>query len=374
LPGPLEFHGIIFDHAPHFGELQLNDRSLPATKDGLLPTALSAADEPHQTMKLRCTSCHGQTDPSVHMEVGLSTCFLCHFKEGHFNQGTGACTHCHQIPEGRFELGGGITFTHELVYQNGIDCQNCHGGLNHGDGNVSRVRCQVCHNREVDLEKISDTELMHQLHVTEHKVECIDCHGEITHSVRKHELTDAASDCSSCHPNHHREQVNMLQGTGGLSIGEGRAGMTATGVQCLACHRDREISTTGSIVWKASAEVCTACHTDAATEELQAYQDDVQASLTDIKSALQRASNALKVVELAPEQLAESEAVLSRLEHDVDFLRVGNGIHNIHYATTLTNVLFDDTAALCRTLDVAGPTITLPANAYEIDEASTNRE
>ena len=49
--------------------------------------------------KLRCTSCHSQIVQGSHMSVTTSTCFLCHFKDQHFNQGLGTCTRCHQIPQ-----------------------------------------------------------------------------------------------------------------------------------------------------------------------------------------------------------------------------------------------------------------------------------
>ena len=228
----------------------------------------ASQEDPHHGMKLRCTSCHSQDDPSEHIAVSTRTCFLCHFKQGLFNEGVAACTRCHQIPEERFDLGGGITFTHDLVYENGVDCKSCHGDLNRGSGNVARVRCQVCHNREVDLEKIVDGKLMHEVHVTEHKVDCMDCHEEITHSLSTEKLTHAASDCASCHPDHHREQVNMLLGVGGLSIPEQAASMSTSRVQCIACHREKQVSATGTVVWKASADVCSACHTAAAEPQL----------------------------------------------------------------------------------------------------------
>ena len=58
------------------------------------------------------------------MTVTTSTCFLCHFKGELFNEGLGACTHCHQIPDQKFDLGGGVTFTHDLAYDKGVDCVN----------------------------------------------------------------------------------------------------------------------------------------------------------------------------------------------------------------------------------------------------------
>ena len=47
------------------------------------------------------------------MTVTTTTCFLCHFKDQPFNEKLSACTHCHQIPQQEFDLGGGVKFTHD---------------------------------------------------------------------------------------------------------------------------------------------------------------------------------------------------------------------------------------------------------------------
>ena len=108
-----------------------------------------------------------------------------------------------------------MTFTHDLAYEKGVDCANCHGDVIRGTGEVPRERCLSCHNREGDLARITDHEFMHAKHVTEHKVDCLQCHTPIQHSLDRDKLAHAAADCQSCHPNHHREQVEMLQGHGG---------------------------------------------------------------------------------------------------------------------------------------------------------------
>ena len=121
------------------------------------------------------------------MTVTTTTCFLCHFKDQPFNEKLSACTHCHQIPQQEFDLGGGVKFTHELAFKKGVDCKSCHGDLIRGNGDVPRERCLSCHNREGDLAKIDDHEFMHNKHVTEHKVDCIQCHTPILHTPRSQE-------------------------------------------------------------------------------------------------------------------------------------------------------------------------------------------
>ena len=230
--GRVNFHGIAFDHTPHLTE----------TRRG---------------KQLRCTSCHSQIVQGVHMAVTETTCFLCHFKAEKFNEGLSSCTRCHQIPEKSYDLGGGVKFTHELAYKKGVDCFNCHADVIRGQGEVPRERCLVCHNREGDLAKIKDSAFMHAKHVTEHAVNCLNCHLQIEHSLDQNKLVHAADDCAACHPNHHHEQVQMAQGIGGLTVPGVTGGMAVTRIGCPTCHRFKEISTTGTTLWKASAAVCS---------------------------------------------------------------------------------------------------------------------
>lgn len=346
LGGHIDFHGIPFDHTPHLSNLR-HDK------------------------ELRCTSCHGMLVQGHHMSASTTTCFLCHFKDTHFNEGVGACTRCHQIPEEKFDLGGGIEFSHELAYEKGVDCRNCHGDLIRGNGEVASEKCRVCHNREEDIQKLDDHKLMHQLHVTAHKVECFDCHQPIEHSLGPEKLVHAASDCDSCHPNHHREQVDMLQGLGGKSLSDQAATMLATRVECKSCHRVMEASPTG-VLWKASADVCTTCHSSTAVEQLQSYVRDLDTSLAEIEAAVEVVQSAIDTTDMTPGRAAELEAELGKVKDDLSFLKIGNGIHNIHYATTLASALRDELATLCLDLGIPEPKITLPEYVEPLDPNQAN--
>lgn len=335
LAGRVEFQGVSFDHRPHLETLR-------------------------RGKKLRCTSCHGQMVQGSHMSVTTSTCFLCHFKEGLFNEGLGACTRCHQIPEEEFDLGGGVTFHHDLAYEKGVDCANCHGDLIQGKGEVPPERCGVCHNRQSDLVMIDDHEFMHQKHVTEHKVDCLECHLEIHHSIDEDRLLHAASDCTSCHPAQHHEQVKMIQGIGGRSISAETGSMAVARIACSSCHQVKKTSSTGTVLWKASIETCITCHDESDIERYQDYHKILRASLSDIESNIQRVHAALESAKLAADRLAAIRVQLNDLEVDLGFLRIGNDIHNIHYASTLTRALVDQLSALCRELKIDEPEIVLP--------------
>ena len=342
LAGRVDFQGVPFDHRPHLLEMR-------------------------RGKKLRCTSCHSQIVQGKHMTVTTSTCFLCHFKDGLFNEGLGACTRCHQIPEEEFDLGGGVTFHHDLAYEKGVDCSNCHGDLIRGNGDVPKERCTVCHNREDDLKRIDDHEFLHRKHVTDHKVDCLECHLEIHHSLDPHRIARAASDCASCHPNHHQEQVKMLQGVGAKSVTTQSNSMIVARIACPSCHQVKEVSPTGTVLWKASTRMCAECHEPSTIKRLKAYHETLRASLTDIESTIARVREAIQTADLDADRKDAVPEQLDKLQDDLNFLRVGNGVHNIHFADTLTRTLVKQLSALCRELEIDEPNVALPKEAEKTE-------
>ncbi len=335
LSGRVDFHGVSFDHRPHFDETRLG-------------------------MQIHCTSCHGQVMQGEHMAVTHSTCFLCHFKGQPFNEGPATCTRCHQIPDKPFDLGGGVMFTHELAYEKGVDCAACHGDLIRGQGDVHRERCLVCHNRPEDLARIDDHAFLHQTHVADHHVDCLACHLEIHHSLDRHKVAHAASDCASCHPDHHREQVNMLQGLGARSVPSHPGGMAATRIECRACHQVHDASATGTVLWKASAEVCATCHVSEAVEQLEAYHGELKGGYDRFQATLDRAGEALAAASLDAQERSALRAELDNLQFDVNFLREGNALHNIHYADKLVHTLAECLRDISRRLGLADPEVGVP--------------
>jgi predicted CXXCH cytochrome family protein len=335
LAGRVEFHGIPFDHGPHL------------TQD-------------RRGKTLRCTSCHSQIVQGAHMTVTTSTCFLCHFKDNVFNEGLGTCTRCHSIPEKSYDLGGGVMFTHDLAYERGADCADCHSDLVRGNGEVPRERCTVCHNRQDDLRRIDDHVFLHQMHVTDHKIDCLDCHLEIQHSLDPHRMERAVSDCQSCHPNQHGEQIRLLRGEGAKSVAIDRGNMAVAGIACKTCHQESVTSDSGAILWKASTTVCIQCHDAAATERLLVRHEQQTESMATIENELTRVREAIPAANLAETQAAELTQRLGDLEGDLKFLRVGNSIHNMHYADSLVRALVEHLRAICRELNIDEPAIEMP--------------
>ena len=154
----------------------------------------------------------------------------------------------------------------------------------------------------------------------------------------------------------------MLLGEGGKSMPARHGGMAVAGISCPSCHRIKQVSPTGTVLWKASTAVCIQCHDEAAAERLAAQHELLKSSLADIEADLSRAREALGASGLDETHKAEIAGRLQDLEDDLRFLRVGNSIHNMHYADSLIHALVDKLRAVCRDLSIPEPTIKLPTN------------
>jgi nitrate/TMAO reductase-like tetraheme cytochrome c subunit len=339
LSGRVDYNGIAFDHGKH----------LPKDENELT-----------RGMHLRCTSCHSQIVQGQHMTVTESTCNLCHFKDIPFNEGLGACTRCHQIPDAEYDLGGGVKFHHDLAYTNGVECASCHADLIRGNGEVPRERCTVCHNREDDLVKIGDKEFMHRTHVTDHKVDCMSCHITLSHAKDPHKIASAVSQCAVCHPNQHHQQVAMLEGNGAQLIAPHPSNMTAARIACFTCHRETEVSPTGTVLMKASLATCVGCHAPAEIDGLKSYHDQLKESLTGLEADVERIQAALTEATLETADRGAISDRLAKVRHDVGFLHAGNDIHNSHYASELVTKILDEMTAMCTLLQLDAPAIQLP--------------
>ena len=82
--------------------------------------------------------------------------------------------------------------------------------------------------------------------------------------------------------------------------------------------------------------------------------------LSEIESNIHRARAALDSAELDEDRSTANRALLDDLQDDLDFLRVANSVHNVHYASALTDALLDGLSKLCRELEITEPMIALP--------------
>ncbi len=290
LKGKENFKGVTFDHEPHLTQKR-RDR------------------------QLRCTSCHAQIVQGEHITVTETTCFLCHFKPDPLtNQVTdlARCTHCHTPPTGA--AAADTAFDHTSVLARGVNCADCHKTDVSGDGFVPIERCNSCHAQVEHLEKYSDRDFVHQMHVTDHKVECTNCHTAIRHGKHIESMESAKEQCSSCHglPDHAMERV----WSGDLpGITPSPSPMAKVGMTCTSCHNE-PIHENGKGFGKPT---CTPCHTP-----------EYNALWPKWKGPVERA---LEAVEQKVKALPEPDR--SQLLQAIDIYRRGEPLHNPDLVKTL---------------------------------------
>jgi hypothetical protein len=152
----------------------------------------------------------------------------------------------------------------------------------------------------------------------------------------------------------------MFEGTGTNTIPGHAGGMTVTRVTCRTCHRVKEITPTGAVLWKASAQVCSMCHEASEAERLRSYHEALQAARPELDAIVRQARKALSAAKLSAQRAAALSGELDHIHADLEFLRKGDDVHNIHYADRLTRVLRDQIAGVCRELKLPEPKVVLP--------------
>ena len=297
LAGRELFGDVLFDHAAHLAGMR-------------------------RGKTLRCTSCHSQIVQGSHIAVTPSTCILCHFKDQKPGSKLSRCTLCHNVPD-RVIRRGSLTFDHGDVSRLGMECRSCHARPEGSNGDVPRERCLTCHNQMSRLEHYEDVELLHRHHVTEHKVDCTNCHLEIEH-VAPPNIELATTSCDSCHQAGHTPQHMLYSGSGGRNIEPMPDPMFLAGVRCEGCHIALPGSTATTHV--ASEVSCMSCHGPTYAAIYRQWQRGIDQWVGALKRQLTRTAKALGAVEPA--------ALIDAL-FNLDLVERGQGIHNVGYAYAL---------------------------------------
>lgn len=286
--------------------------------------------------KLRCTSCHSQIVQGSHMSVTESTCFLCHFKDAEITATADQCIKCHVPPVAKEGDETTIPYDHTTVLERKIGCGKCHGTMVVGDGMVPKIRCSGCH---ADVKKIAsydDTDLMHKNHITDHKIECDQCHTEIQHkSVARTEFVKP--DCHACHPDFHNAQLYLFTGKGGKGIPDHPSPMYVGGLNCQACHLYHQpadgFSVKGDIV-RASAESCEPCHGKGYSKILDNWKSQTNRKISQLAKVLGAARRIVDKKSSHNGYLTSTQK-LSDAEYNYKLVKHGNSIHNISFANRL---------------------------------------
>jgi nitrate/TMAO reductase-like tetraheme cytochrome c subunit len=306
IEGAVDYHGVRFDHAKHLGEVR-------------------------RGMQLHCTSCHSQIVQGTHIAVTEGTCVLCHFKDRPAGQPLGGCTGCPPSPP-PVTSPEGFVVDHEQFVRDRIDCLTCHNQVTQGQGNVDPARCVSCHNEPARLAQSGDPAFLHNVHVTQHNIACIQCHTPIEHRVVAL-TTSVELDCRSCHKAVHKDQQRLFAGIGGHGVARTPSSMYLARVSCVACHDQASTLPGHDTVNLASQASCMSCHGIRYANVLPGWQDQMKRKVALVEPVVDAARAAAAAVPVGRRAAADSLLGLAR--ENLRFVREGKGAHNIVYADRL---------------------------------------
>lgn len=345
------FKNVMFSHANHLKDIR-------------------------RVAKLRCTSCHSQMVQGEHLMVTPGTCFTCHFKAGtetRFAQDSlAACQRCHTTNLIERKTNPNVRYDHQIVVDSKLDCKSCHGDVVQGTGDVPRQACMTCHFEREKLAKYDDVRFVHTNHVTDHKIECQNCHILIQHKVQKLNPT-SPPDCNSCHPGTHMEQKVLFSGHGGNTRLDEPSKMYTSGLDCRGCHVLHGL-VDGKNVTRANGHACETCHGPGFDKILETWKEYSATKLTEIEGIYKHAASTVHGAHPAQQELhAAAEQLLSKAEENINIVRVGKGLHNMTYATSLLSSANDLMHAALDTLHSAAklPVFSLAKQSVTPSECSS---
>lgn len=329
LAGKELIRDVLFDHSTHLSEMR-------------------------RGKTLRCTSCHSQIVQGSHIAVTTSTCILCHFKNAKDGEGTTRCQLCHTVPT-KTNTVGTVRFDHSDVSRFGMECRWCHARpVAASQGEVPLERCVTCHNQSQRIAQYGNTELLHRKHVSEHKVDCMDCHLHLEHvapitaktmqekmQLASSRIHQAATDCRGCHETGHNPQLALYTGTGGRGVAPMPSPMFVAGVRCEGCHQELPGQT--SEVNRASDISCMACH---GPEYRQIY-------LSWKEGAARRVTAVRAQVAATEAAIGTGSPQMQAARYNLDLVERGHGVHNVSYAYALLRRSHDDVNAARRAKGLA---------------------
>jgi len=341
LKGDMIYKNVTFSHGKHLGELR-------------------------RGMKLRCTSCHAQLVQGLHLTVHEINCFICHYykagpkgEEECISCAVGSCASCHVEPKGDIKVKG-WRFNHRKYIERGVDCEKCHTSVVKGDGHIPEGKCLQCHNEPDIITTKYTPQFIHKNHVTDHKIECADCHSHIKHEIGQIlPIAQTTTICDKCHSKEmHLLPRDFYRGVGGIGVPDSPSLMFTTNIDCISCHRKGEESQaalhTTKYVERALGETCVDCHGEGFDEILKNWKNLLTKAENETNQRIYNVQGKLYEFEKtrgnSPE-FKKAQNLLNEARHNYNFVLLGKGVHNIEYAFKLLNAANNKTEQALAVLD-----------------------
>jgi hypothetical protein len=319
-PGNVDFGPVKFPHDKHVGQVV----------DG---------------MRISCGMCHNRIEGNEHFKVNRGVCFTCHFlrRDGsEHNLVQTGCQGCHEIPEKMESMSMNIDHNEYVLY--GASCEKaCHKREFQKLSDVEEGVCLNCH--DFGKSHHPDCTKLHEIHTNCEKVECFECHGQVTHGQEESASASARMTCEKCHSETHNVQVGIYSANRDLREKEDSrivSPMFLTHVECTGCHIEQSQPFSGDAysfgkVAKAVPRACDVCHEPGTGDkyipywqgEIKKLYDRVNAKLETLADVAQSSIEEEGTQEMEGD-FTEARAILESVRADGSW-----GIHNVKYTEVM---------------------------------------
>jgi hypothetical protein len=240
-----------------------------------------------------------------------------------------------------------VKMDHQAILERKVNCIACHADVAREDSLVTRRDCERCHDQPRFLEQWQEPLSLdlvahyHKVHIPGQRAKCLDCHSEIHHQLVPKEpgredlfLSSVMSDCMHCHPNHHREQLDLLRGAGSKGEAKGEPNlMFGSRTNCFGCHTETASDEHAGDVTRAGLSGCLACHGDRHADTFEKWKLGLEFYQADADEAYSNAQKLLDEAAQLPADARQKAAdLLAAARSDLQLVKRGNGLHNVTYA------------------------------------------
>ena len=291
-------------------------------------------DEGKIGFKLQCQTCHSELVQGRHEAVSTKICILCHFPGGEVARSypVSGCGSCHGPPKDDIMIWG-IPFNHSEYIKNRIECGTCHLHVAVGRGDVRLDKCSACH---INITGMTlGSKKMHEVHVSNEKINCFKCHDEIKHG--KVEVFEVFSPvCQECHGNKHSVQEKVYSGSGGRDVAVLPDPMFLAGVSCRGCHEVKLVKTHAEVSFELpefNPNSCSNCHGKGYDKLVQKWQKIVKERIQKIEYEIEIAG----LLKRAGLKKFKDEDV--RVNFEIVKKDGSYGAHNIKYVNLLLDAI-----------------------------------
>jgi hypothetical protein len=152
----------------------------------------------------------------------------------------------------------------------------------------------------------------------------------------------AELDCLACHQSKHQVVIRMYLGMGGRGTPMMPSHMFQVRVQCIACHvqpqQGEGAARLAGTTFKPSEQACLGCHGDKYRGMLQRWTDTGARMGEIVQPKIEAARTAVAAADPKHPRLARARQLLEDAEFNLQFARVGKGVHNVFFAAELVRL------------------------------------